>query len=208
MNWSPFLIGPRFVKPPRTRPIETSQGVGDRLRTAAFAELQARESFRMAAARFGDAPSWLRQAWLSLAAEEDKHLGWFLGRMKEMSAPIEERWVSEDLWISFLNTCCAARFCHYMAEAEERGRVAGTRFRDALSKSDPVSAQIFGKVAQEEEGHIKIARRGFEELIARRPGFATVDPGKVICCPEGHASFFRDSWVRLRPETQSAGEAP
>lgn len=162
-NWTPFTLCPPQVRPPRTRDIATIEGIGDRLRAAAFAEIQAREAFHWAANRFTDAPASLRSAWRGLALAEDKHLGWLLNRMREIGQDVAGRPVSDFLWNSFMNCTTAAEFAWFMANAEERGRVAGERFRDALKEIDPQSAKIFGKIAEEEVEHIALAQRYFPE---------------------------------------------
>ncbi|MDE2293081.1 MAG: hypothetical protein KGL53_13450, partial [Elusimicrobia bacterium] len=80
-DWSPFAVCPPGALPPPVRPVGTPEGVADRLRSAAFAELQAREAFRWAAESFSDAPEELRAQWRALALAEDRHLGWLLGRL-------------------------------------------------------------------------------------------------------------------------------
>lgn len=160
-SWAPFRLCESGVRPPRTRDIQTVEGVGDRLRAAAFAEIQAREAFLWAAETFADAPASLKTAWKGLAAAEDKHLNWLLKRMEEIGEPVEGRPVSDFLWDSFMRCQTAREFAHFMSNAEERGRVAGERFRDALSKIDPVSARIFGRIAEEEVEHIALAYRYF-----------------------------------------------
>lgn len=135
------------------------QGVGDRLRSVAFAELQARTAFVWAADRFPSAPEPLRQAWLRLAVEEEKHLGWLLGRMEEIGASVAERPVSSQLWES-LSSCESARqFTLWMAGAEERGQSAGERLAVRLSGVDSVSAAVFAQIAREEAGHVALATR-------------------------------------------------
>jgi hypothetical protein len=128
-DWAPFLIGPSGTRPEAPRSIQTLQGVGDRLRAAAFADIQARDAFLWAAETFEDA----------------------------------------SLWIS-LTSCKSARdFALYMASAEERGRRAGERFHTELQTRDPETAQIFGKIAEEEIAHIEIARRFFSDASPTSP---------------------------------------
>jgi uncharacterized ferritin-like protein (DUF455 family) len=133
--------------------------VGDRLRSAAFAELQARTAFLWAAERFPEAPGPLRDAWLRLAAEEDKHLGWLLARMDEIGADVAERPVSAQLWESFISCTSARQFAQWMAGAEERGQEAGERFARRLGGVDSVSAALFAQIAKEEAGHVALAKR-------------------------------------------------
>ncbi len=160
-HWEPFLVASRDCKADIPRSLSTLDGVGDRLRSAAFAEIQAREAFLWAASQYEDAPDDLKEAWRSLAREEDKHMQWLLKRMEELSIPIQARKVSDQLWVS-LTSCKSARdFAIYMASAEERGRKAGVRFYEELVKSDAITANIFRKIAEEEVAHIQLTRKFF-----------------------------------------------
>lgn len=137
------------------------QGVADRLRSAAFAEIQAREAFAWAAERFADAPEPLRSAWRGLSAAEDRHLGWLLTRLSEVGSSPNARPVSPRLWRSL--TCCgsAREFSFFMASAEERGRLAGLLFQSSMAGADPLTAEIFGRIAEEEAAHVALVRRFF-----------------------------------------------
>lgn len=139
------------------------------MRAAAFAEIQAREAFRWAASRFEDAPAEARRAWLALAHAEEKHLNWLLKRMEELGIAIDARPVSDQLWQSFVRCETAETFSWFMASAEERGRKAGERFRDALLQTDPVTARIFGQIALEEIDHIALATRYFGYSPEKKP---------------------------------------
>lgn len=162
-EWAPFRVAPRGERADPPRPIHTSEGIGDRLRAAAFAELQAREAFLWGVAHHMEAPEGLRQSWREFAAVEDKHLGWLLSRMQALGIDVRERVVSDQLWHSLIGCRDAREFALYMASAEERGRRAGERFREALAQTDPVSAEIFGRIADEEVEHIAVARYYFPE---------------------------------------------
>lgn len=157
MCWTPFVICEAGKLPPRTRPIETHEGIGDRLRAAAFAEMQAARAFAWAARHFTHAPEELREAWLRLVKEEEKHLGWLLTRMEKIGAKVGERPVSLRLWDSFMVCKTAEQFALFMASAEDRGRVAGERFYATLISIDPITAEIFRKIAFEERSHIELA---------------------------------------------------
>jgi len=135
--------------------------VGDRLRTAAFAEIQARDAFLWAADRFDDAPEAARRAWRRLAKAEDKHLGWLLRRMDELGEDPAARPVSDQLWRSLLACTTAAGFARHMAGAEDWGREAGERLGERLSAADPISGALFARIAEEEVGHIEQADRFF-----------------------------------------------
>lgn len=158
-NWSPFLVNNAVLIAPR--PLFSIEGVGDRLRTAAFAEVQAEAAFRWAAATFQDAPPRLAESWLRLADEERRHRDWLVARMAELKIAIEERPVSDALWSSLIACRDAREFCAYIADAEERGRRAGERFCAKLKEYDSVSAEIFGKIAFEERAHINLADEFF-----------------------------------------------
>ena len=160
-DWSPFAVCPSGQRPEPPRPISTLAGVGDRLRAAAFAELQAREAFRWAADRYDDAPAELRSAWRTLAEAEQRHLDLLLGRMRELGIDIREREVSTRLWDSLVACANAREFALFIANAEERGRQAGERFRQAMAPVDRPSAEIFGQIADEEIAHVELARRHF-----------------------------------------------
>ncbi len=160
-QWDPFCLVTPGNKADAPRSLDTPEGVEDRLRTAAFAEIQAREAFLWAASSLKDAPVELRQAWIQLAHAEQRHLEWLLLRMNELQLDIPARKVSDQLWTSLTSCKSAKEFALYMASAEERGRVAGIRFHQALLESDPVTAEIFGKIAEEETSHIALAKKHF-----------------------------------------------
>ncbi len=161
MNWEPFLVVPSGNYGDLSRSLSTLEGIGDRLRAAAFAEIQAREAFLWAANTFEDAPEDLKNAWRALAREEQKHMDWLLNRMAELNIPVQARKVSDHLWISLVSCKTARDFALFMANAEERGRKAGERFHQALLQTDPVTAKIFGQIAKEEVSHIQLAQRFF-----------------------------------------------
>ena len=148
---------------PSARSLESPFGVGDRLRSAAFAEAQAKEAFLWAADHFESAPAELRAAWKRLADEEEKHLGWLLARMEAIGAKVSERAVSDRLWHSLVSRTSAEEFTRYMAGAEDWGREAGEKFCEQLQEVDPESAALFARIAKEELGHIAIAKRFFQD---------------------------------------------
>lgn len=160
-NWSPFRLNENPNERIAPRPITTLEGVGDRLRSAAWAEIQAREAFRWAADTLTDAPLELKNAWLTLSIEEEKHMNWLLTRLAELGMQVDERPVSDNLWQSFMDCKTAEQFAVFMANAEERGRKAGVRFYQDLNERDPVSAKIFGTIAEEEIAHIALAQKYF-----------------------------------------------
>jgi uncharacterized ferritin-like protein (DUF455 family) len=191
VNWTPFAVNEDpavHADPPRF--IQSKDGIGDRLRAAAFAEIQAREAFNWAASTFTDAPFELRQAWKELAQAEDRHLGWLLKRMGELAISVQERKVSDHLWHSLIACKTAQEFAIYMANAEERGRKAGERFYQALVGTDPVSATIFGKIAAEEIEHIALAERFFPDAW-RTDGLGPDGPGRPVKTLERPVAKFK-----------------
>jgi uncharacterized ferritin-like protein (DUF455 family) len=162
-DWGPFLVLPRAERAKGPRAIVSKEGIGDRLRAAAFAEIQAYYAFLWASERFEDAPEMLRQNWRGLAFAEERHLGWLLGRMAELGIEVRERGVSDWLWYSLIQCKTAREFAVYIANSEERGRIAGVRFCEAMMPVDSVSASIFGNIAEEEVEHIRLAAKFFPD---------------------------------------------
>jgi uncharacterized ferritin-like protein (DUF455 family) len=160
-DWAPFIVLEPERRPEPPRSIQTREGVEDRLRTAAFAELQAREAFRWAADRYSDVPPGLAEAWRGLAVAEQRHLDWLLGRLSALGHAPSARPVSDRLWRSLTSCDTARSFAVFMAEAEERGRQAGVRFCEQLARTDPESAEVFGRIADEEVAHIALATKYF-----------------------------------------------
>jgi len=162
MDWEPFHVCEPDEFAPAPRGAGTPEGLGDRLRVAAFAELQAREAFRWAADTLLDASDELRTAWRRIADDEHRHLEMLLGRMAELGVRPEARPVSDRLWRS-LRACRSTReFVAYMKTAEERGRAAEESFRRQFAERDPVTAAIFGKIADDEAEHIALGARAAE----------------------------------------------
>lgn len=159
----PFDLAPgnEWGEPPRS--IKTLEGVGDRMRAAAFAEVQARDAFLWASENFEDAPASLRRAWAALAVAEQRHLDWLLQRMQELGIDVRARKVSGHLWQSLISCKSAKEFAIYIANAEERGRRAGERFYQTLAPTDPTTAEIFRKIAEEEISHIALASKYYPD---------------------------------------------
>lgn len=154
-DWTPFRAAPQGAYADAPRSIHSPEGRGDRMRAAAFAELQAMFAFAWAAEHFKDEASASTIAiWKSLAREEEKHLKWILTRMQELGVKYEDRLVTDLLWTTLMNCKTTREFGVTIAEAEERGRKAGLRFHESLLTTDPVTAEIFGRIAAEEIDHI------------------------------------------------------
>ncbi len=136
----------------------TAEGLGDRMRTAAFAERQAVAAFTWAAATFSDAPEQLRQDWLNQVPEEEKHYGMIVARMTELGFGLDDREVSRGLWDTLSACTTGAEFCVKIARAEERGRQAGVQLVAYLKGKDPVTAAIFQEIADDEVAHVALAQ--------------------------------------------------
>lgn len=158
IDWKPFRICNDHEKPPYPRSIQTIEGLGDRLRFVAFAEKQATHAFAGAADIFVDTPDAVKVIWRLLAHEESKHLQWLSWRIEELGIAIDERPQSLSLWRSFDRCETAEQFARFMANAEERGRVAGEQFYETLLSIDPITARIFQQIAIEEREHIRLAQ--------------------------------------------------
>lgn len=167
MNWFPFLISEQYPDPPRSLIRGQIEGVGDRLRAAAFAELQAESAFLWAAEYFRkDAPSRLIEKWKILAKEERKHFSWLIERMKELNVNPSERKVSLGLW-KILTSCKNAEdFCIIIADAENRGRISGEKIAEYLQSEDPQTAKIFLDIAKDEIEHIRLAAQFYPEKFS------------------------------------------
>lgn len=159
MDWSPFVVCAPEEYAPGARGMGGPDGLGDRLRTAAFAERQAFAAFVWAADAFTDASDELRAAWRRIGAEEKVHLDLLLARMAELGVEVGARPVSDRLWRRLTTAKTAAEFAAMMREAEARGRAAEESFRRSLASRDPVTAAIFGRIADDEAEHLAAADR-------------------------------------------------
>ncbi len=175
-RYKPFRPVPG--KPDVVRPLVGVGGVEDRLRLVAFAELQARDLFRFGADRFGPvAPQWA-ESWLRFAEVEDRHAQMLLTRMQELGHDPGARTVSDKLTRLCRATDDAVLFLFLLSSAEERGMEAGIILGGQMRKVDPISAEIFAQIAQEEVEHVETARLALapfvaSELQARARGLST-----------------------------------
>lgn len=101
----------------------------------------------------------LRDAWRRLAKEEEFHLQLLLARMEELGVRVDARAVSDRLWRRLSRCRDAAEFSVQMREAESRGQAAEESFRRSLADKDPVTAAIFGRIADDEAEHLALADR-------------------------------------------------
>ena len=163
MNWAPFTVAEPGMRPDSHRSISTPEGMGDRLRIAAFAEFQALHAFAWAIHHFKDASEELKKDWLSLIPEEQRHYDSIMGRMKDLGVDPGARNVSCQLWTS-LESCKSAReFELFIANAEERGRKGALHFVEYFRTKDPTTAGIFRKIAEEEIAHVALAKKHYPD---------------------------------------------
>jgi uncharacterized ferritin-like protein (DUF455 family) len=157
MNWTPFVLCPPGQRPPRPRDLGQPEGLGDRLRTAAFAEMQAVHAFTWAASRFDDVPAGLLDDWRRQVPQEERHLALILERMAQLGLDPAAVPVSPRIWESVRECETGKKFCLYIASAEERGRQAGIRLCKALENTDPETAAIFQSIVDDELAHVALA---------------------------------------------------
>ena len=162
MDFSPFIITPAGERAPKPRPITTAEGLGDRMRTAAFAEFQAIVAFRWAADHFQDVPQGLKEAWIVQIADETRHYHLICKRMEDLGFTLAGRAVSIGLWESLQECTNGMDFCIRIAGSEERGRRAGVQLVEYLGESDPETAAIFQEIVDDEVAHVALAETYFD----------------------------------------------
>lgn len=162
MDFRPFILCPPGERPPKPRPMHIREGLGDRMRTAAFAELQAIAAFQWAAEKFKDVPEALRDDWKAQIKDESRHFNLIRRRMEELGLTLTDRPVSTALWESLQECTTGREFCIRIAAAEERGRQAGVRLVGFLEKSDPETAAVFRQIADDEVAHVALAATYFD----------------------------------------------
>jgi len=148
----------RAAKP---RSLASEDGLGDRLRTAAFAEWQAITAFKWAAEYFTDAPEQLRADWAAQVADEELHYQLIIQRMTELGIDPAGRPVSAGLWYSLSRCETGKDFCLSIVAAEERGRQAALKLIQFLADTDPATVAVFKKVVEDEVSHVALAETYF-----------------------------------------------
>jgi uncharacterized ferritin-like protein (DUF455 family) len=162
MDFRPFILCQSGERPPKPRPMHTPEGLGDRMRTAAFAELQAIAAFQWATEKFMDVSQALRDDWAAQVKDESRHYNLIRRRMEDLGLGLTDRPVSTALWESLQDCTTGREFCIRIAAAEERGRRAGVRLAGFLEKSDPDTASIFREIAADEVVHVALAATYFD----------------------------------------------
>jgi uncharacterized ferritin-like protein (DUF455 family) len=154
-----FALCAEGERPARPRGLSTPEGVGDRLRTAAFAEWQAITAFRWAAGYFTDVSQELRDDWLAQVPDEERHYGMIMAAMDRLGVDPAGRQVSDRLWRTLSACATGKEFCLQIALEEERGRQGALRMVEALAQSDPETAAIFEQIAADEVAHVALAEK-------------------------------------------------
>lgn len=163
-QWRPFRVHPS--KTDQIRALAAQEGVADRLRLVAFAELQARDAFAWGAQRYRDvAPKeWIEQ-WERFSVVENKHAQMLLNRMAELGVDPGARTVSDKL----TRLCHASTepviFLFLLASAEERGMESGNILGEQMKAVDLVSANIFLEIAKEEVEHVEMAKNALAPYL-------------------------------------------
>lgn len=157
----PFVLCEPGTRPPKPRPLNIPEGLGDRMRTAAFAEWQAVAAFSWAAERFTDVPDELRQDWKRQVGDEARHYNLIRRRMEELGVGLADRPVSDALWTSLKECKTGKDFCLHIASAEERGRQAAVGICGYLAEKDPQTVAIFQEIAEDEVLHVSLAATYF-----------------------------------------------
>ncbi len=158
LETGPFILCETGTRPPKPRRLDTPEGLGDRLRTAAFAEWQAISAFSWAAEYFQDAPANLRRDWAEQVSDEVRHFNLIRDRMAELGVDLADRPVSDVLWESLKESSSGQEFCQRIASAEERGRQAALKVVEFLENDDPATAAIFLEIAADEVAHVALAK--------------------------------------------------
>jgi uncharacterized ferritin-like protein (DUF455 family) len=174
-KWLPFKV--RDEKPELIRALTAPEGVADRLRLVAFAEVQARDIFRFGADQFkGIAPAEWIEEWLRFADVEERHAQMLLNRMSDLGADPGARFVSDKLWRLCKLAGDPILFLFLLSSAEERGMEAGFILGEQMKAVDAESAAVFAQIASEEVEHVdsaKAALAGHEFEALRERAKAT-----------------------------------
>ena len=85
--------------------------------------------------------------------------------MAELGVKVEGRPVSDRLWRRLIQSKTAPEFSALMRDAEARGQAAEESFRKSLAQRDPVTAAIFGRIADDEAEHPRRRRPSCSILI-------------------------------------------
>jgi uncharacterized ferritin-like protein (DUF455 family) len=162
MSWEPFVLTPPDQPPPVPQPISHRDGLGDRLRIAAFAELQAVLAFSWAAEHFKDVPLSLIEGWQRQIPEEKLHFRLLMERMSNLGVRPEQKAVSARLSEKLYTCESGKQFAIEIATAEHKGRLAALRIAEYLQDRDSVTTSVFLRIAYDEVSHIQLVTDHFD----------------------------------------------
>ncbi|MBN2526782.1 MAG: ferritin-like domain-containing protein [Deltaproteobacteria bacterium] len=162
MSWEPFVLAPPDHKAPFPQPMSHRDGLGDRLRIAAFAELQAVRAFGWASEHFTDVPATIIEGWQRQIPEEKLHFRLIVERMIRLGILPQKKTVSANLSETLYSCQSGKDFAIQIATAEHKGRLAALKMADYLQHRDPVTAQVFLRIARDEVAHVQLVMDHFD----------------------------------------------
>lgn len=161
MSWEPFVLAPPDEKAPFPKPMSHREGLGDRLRIAAFAELQAVRAFGWATENFADVSPKVIEGWQLQIPEEKFHFRLIMERMAHLGVHAHQKPVSASLSESLYACQTGREFAVKIATAEHKGRLAALKMAAYLENRDPVTAQVFLRIAHDELAHVQLVIDNF-----------------------------------------------
>jgi uncharacterized ferritin-like protein (DUF455 family) len=162
MSWEPFVLSSPEQKLPFPQPMSHRDGLGDRLRIAAFAELQAVRAFGWASEHFKDVPISLIEGWERQIPEEKLHFRLIMERMSNLGVRPEKKPVSAKLSETLFTCETGEKFAIEIATAEHKGRLAALKMADYLQDRDPVTTRVFLRIARDEMSHVQLVMDHFD----------------------------------------------
>lgn len=150
------------------------------------------ESFRL--------PREFFQDWLSVAADEARHLGWLLDRLENVGSHYGAIPAHNNLWETATNSShdLIGRLASVPMVQEARALDSHTRLCNRLvSTGDSQSARIVDQICQEELSHVAAGVRWFEWTLKQR--LPRVPPSCVY-----QAAVLQFSGLLVPPFNQSA----
>ncbi len=116
-------------------------------------------------------PSEFFLDWLSVAADESRHLGWLLDRLGSMGSHYGAIPAHNNLWETAVKSSSdlIGRLACVPMVQEARALDSHTRLCNRLTSSgDAESANIIDQICQEELSHVASGVRWFEWMLSRR----------------------------------------
>jgi uncharacterized ferritin-like protein (DUF455 family) len=138
-------------------------------------ELQAAELFAWALLAFPDAPAAFRAGLLRIVADEQRHLGLYLGRLAALDTAFGDHPVSGYFWGKAPSLASPLRFVCAMSLTFEAANLdhAGAYARAAREVGDPDTADALERIGRDEIRHVGFGWTWLERL--RDPGRSAWD---------------------------------